>query len=370
MKNKVCAVFVCKLEYKKILVYRIGHLGDTLVALPAFWEIRNAFPNAEITLLTNSDAKNPQFVMAQEILPQTGLFDNLLTYPSQAGKISSAVNYTKLFWNLKKEKFDCLYYLTTRNRTQNQIRRDLKFFRSAGIKKIFGTEYLAENFLDFEQPKPLPEVEAEYMFLLKSLPREIFKNDGKIIHDLLLTGDETEFAKDWLKKNCGHGYEQKDLIAVAPGSKWESKIWSEEKFIEVIRQMNSRKKIFPVIFGGREDREKGNRILKALNTGANAAGDLNIRQAAAALSKCRMYLGNDTGTMHLAATVGVPCVGIFAAIDFPGRWKPFGDKNRIFRFRVECEGCHTPDCFNNHKCLESVTVEEVLRTSLELLDKI
>ncbi len=358
------------MEYKNILVYRIGHLGDTLVALPAFWEIRNAFPNAGITLLTNSDAKNSQFVMAREILPQTGLFDNLLTYPGPAGKISSVLNYTKLLWNLKQRQFDCLFYLITRNRTPRQIKRDLKFFRAAGIKKIFGTEYLAENLLNYDQPKPLPEVEREYKFLLKSLPKEIEQNEGKVNHDLLLTDEETEFAENWLKKNCGLDYERKDLIAVAPGSKWESKIWSEEKFIDLLRNLIVRKNIFPIIFGGREDREKGTRILNALNTGANAAGELNIRQAAAALRKCKIYLGNDTGTMHLAAAVGVPCVGIFAAIDFPGRWYPFGDENRIFRFQVECEGCHTPNCFNAHICLESVTVAEVLKSSLELLDKI
>ncbi len=80
-----------------------------------------------------------------------------------------------------------------------------------------------------------------------------------------------------------------------------------------------------------------------------------------------LYLGNDTGTMHMAAAAGVRCVAVFAAIDFPGRWYPFGDENKIFRVAVECEGCHTPDCFNKHQCLEMISVDEVFEACAAIL---
>ena len=116
---------------------------------------------------------------------------------------------------------------------------------------------------------------------------------------------------------------------------------------------------FRSIFGGAEDREKGDRLIARCKNGVNAAGSLSVRESAALLQDCTLYLGNDTGTMHLAAAVGTPCVAIFAAIDWVGKWTPFGDNNRVFRKSVECEGCHTPTCFNNHKCLDLVTVDEV-----------
>lgn len=356
-------------DYKKILVYRIGHLGDTIVALPAFWKIRQKFPEAHITLLTNSDSKNTNYVIAKNVLPEEGLFDSYICYDNSGGKLIKAINFAGLFFDLRKKKFDCLFYLSTRIRTLYQIDRDIKFFRAAGIKKIFGIDHLNNNRLDFDQPKPLPVVEPEYKFLLDCLP---FGYDS-VINDsdrmMALNSGEIKSAREWFEKNCGPDYEQKKLIAVAPGSKWESKKWFEERYIEVIQKLIQKYDVFPVIFGGKEDFETGQKILEKVSAGANAAGELNIRVGSAAIERCRLYLGNDTGTMHMAAAVGVPCVALFAAIDFPGRWKPFGENNKIFRYAVECEGCHTPDCFMNHKCLELIETEKVFLACCEILDR-
>ncbi len=77
---KVISVIYCVKYFKKILVYRIGHLGDTLVSLPAFWAIRKAYPKAHITLLTNSNPHNPNYILAQNVLPKEGLYDDWLTF--------------------------------------------------------------------------------------------------------------------------------------------------------------------------------------------------------------------------------------------------------------------------------------------------
>src|SRR5690606_18827534 len=69
------------LDFSNILVFRIGHLGDTLVSLPAFWAIRNTYPKAKLTLLSNADESNPGYISARAVLPETGLFDEWITYP-------------------------------------------------------------------------------------------------------------------------------------------------------------------------------------------------------------------------------------------------------------------------------------------------
>ena len=125
---------------------------------------------------------------------------------------------------------------------------------------------------------------------------------------------------------------------------------------------------FPIVFGGPENRAIGERLVGKWRTGAVAAGELSVREAAAVLEKCRLYVGNDTGTMHLAGAVGVPCVAIFAAIDWIGRWKPLGDRNHLIRKSVDCEGCHQPVCPFDNKCLELVTVDEVYRACCETLE--
>ena len=92
-----------------------------------------------------------------------------------------------------------------------------------------------------------------------------------------------------------------------------------------------------------------------------------MRVAAAALGRCALYLGNDTGTMHLAAAVGTPCVAIFAAIDQANRWKPFGVHNALFRTRVECEVCLSPECFNDNICLRQINAEDVFEACIRSL---
>lgn len=355
-------------NFKNILVYRIGHLGDTLVSLPTFWAIRKSFPNAQLTLLTNANSKNPNHVLARDILPENGLFDHWLTYPSETEKFQTLLAVGKLFLKLKQRKFDAVIYLTTRNRTVEQIKRDVLFFRLAGIKNIIGTKYSLQNLLDPNVLRPLPVIESEKDFLLKCFFAETETNykPYDFLPDLKLTAEEILISKKWLEANCGKYLHNNQLLAVAPSGKWESKIWFENSFAEVVEKLIELENVFPIIFGGLEDREKGNRLIKTWGRGANAAGELNIRQAAGALAECRIYLGNDTGTMHLAAAVGTPCVAIFSAIDWAGRWTPFGDKNKILREVVPCEGCLSSICKFDNQCLTAIKAEQVITESLNL----
>jgi heptosyltransferase III len=356
------------LDFKRILVFRIGHLGDTLVSLPAFWAIRKSFPASHLTLLSNVDANNPEYVLARSVLPENGLFDDWLNYPFSSKKVQSLQGLTKLLLKLRLNKYDAVVYMMTRNRLETQIKRDIKFFRLAGIKHIFGAEYLRNNLLDRNAIRPLAGVEPESEFLLKCLTEEklLQISDLQLDANMKLSLAEENFADNWLKDNCDFS---KKFIAVAPASKWESKVWAEERFAEVVKKLIDEKDIFPIIFGGKEEREKGERLIKHWGIGANAAGELNIRQAAVALQKCELYVGNDTGTMHLAASAGTKCVAVFAAIDFPNRWIPFGKGHTVFRESVECEGCYVENCFNNRKCLDLISVEKVYDSCIKILDE-
>lgn len=340
------------------------------MALPAFWSVRKALPEARLTLLSNTNPQNPEYVLARSVLPDKGLFEDYLQYPAgNIGRRIRAVQYARLFRQIRQKRFDALIYLMTRNRTLRQIRRDEIFFRMAGIKKIIGLEYLRKNRLSFDLARPLPRVEAESEYLLNCLRKENFPvvENTSSNNYLRLTGAEKKRAERWLAKHSPAAERQK-FIGVGPNSKWDSKIWAEERFGQVVEKLISERDVFPVVFGGREDREKGDRLIDFWKTGANAAGELTIREAAAALGRCRVYVGNDTGTMHLAAAVGTPCIGIFAAVDFEARWYPGGSGHRVFRRRVECEGCHTAICFNNRLCLDLIDSAEVLDAARELLN--
>ncbi len=243
------------------------------------------------------------------------------------------------------------------------------FFKLAGIRQHIGTKYLLKNYLPLKPKPPLPVMDREYDYLLKCLTEEgmAAPQGGSESKGLLLSEAEMEAAKNWFRENVGPNYSGLNLVAVVPGANWESRIWPEEKYTETLLRLITNKDIFPVIFGGPSEVNKGEAIIKVLNRGVNASGKFGIRESAAAISLCKMYLGNDTGPMHLAALVGTPCVAIFSAIDYPGRWHPSGSRDIVLRKTVPCEGCHSRHCKFNHECLET-SVTEVYRACLKVLD--
>ena len=92
----------------------------------------------------------------------------------------------------------------------------------------------------------------------------------------------------------------------------------------------------------------------------NLCGKLTPRESAAAFARAKVFLGHDSGPMHLAATVGTPCVAIFAARNIPRVWYPYGAQHRVVYHAVNCMGCGLETCIvEAKKCLTSITVDEV-----------
>ena len=356
-------------EPRRILVFRVGHLGDTVIALPALWAIRRSFPRAHIALLSNLYA-DPNRIGPGHLIPKEGLINEWITYPSNDER-GGMLDMAQLLATLRRKRFEILVYLAPRIRTPRDIRRDLLFFRLAGLRKIIADR----GFAPMPQPsngEPLPAVEHETDHLLHrlSLSGISVPSRAETKIDLALTEDESREANAWLRENAlrfGRG----ELVGFGPGSKWPSKVWPEERFLEVGRRLIESQNIFPVVFGGPEDREVGERLLQVWGRGANAAGELSVRHAAAALAHCRLYVGNDTGTMHLAAAVSTPCVAIMSALDWPGHWNPYGAGHIVLRRSVPCEGCLLKVCEREGmRCLREITVEEVVDACTRSLDRV
>jgi len=351
---------------KRVLVYRIGLLGDSLFALPSFWAVRNYFSEAHLALLTD-DHGSKGYVSTRDLLPEGLVFDEVITYEASAGGVNPR-NALKLLPRLRRSGFDTLVYLAPRLRTRRQVLRDLAFFRLAGITHFYGHRGFAP--LPPQIPgTPLPFVEHETDHLLSRLaltgipvPRA---EDRRV--DLRISGEELFRVRAWLETRSGAEH-MGQLIAVGPGSNWPAKVWPEDRYVELVRALVNEMEVYPVVFGGPEVSALGDRLVAAWGRGLNAAGQLSVRQAAAALTHCQLFVGNDTGTMHLAAAAGTPCVGIFAAGDFPGKSYPYGRVHRVLRRAVPCEGCHLHECIEQDmKCLKLISVNEALtacRTAL------
>jgi len=350
----------------RILVFRIGQLGDTLVAVPALHALRAHFPCAHVTLLCDRHPGRG-YRIADEVLAGSGLVDGFESYPVGArgpGKIRMAL----LLARLRRRRFDLLAYLAPSTRPPERVRRDLAYFRWAGIERTVG----GEGF-DLRPPTQpgagLPELPREADLLLARLARSgvAVPAPGKGNCRIALGDAEREEVEDWLPE-----YPQdlgRPWIGVGPGSKMPSKVWPVERYAEVVERLIRRFDVWPVVFGGPEDRATGARLLLRWKRGYNAAGHLGVRAAAAALARCRLYVGNDTGTMHLAVAAGTRCVALFSSRDHPGLWEPYGEGHVVLRTRIDCEGCMLERCEARAlACLLAIGTHEVERECALVLE--
>lgn len=353
---------------RSILIFRLGALGDTLVAIPSFNAIRRHFPHAKITILGDAQSR-ANSVVASDLLLGSSLVDSFLLYPvsrSRIGRFFRPIRMLFLAWQLRRRRFDYLIYLAPSGRQPHQVSRDRRFFQLAGIRQQIGMD--VPMGLPSKQSRPLPKLAPEMGQLLSRLnasgipaPPATPDTVALPIHDA-----DIKAVEDWLHNLPND--KGRPWVAVAPGSKMPAKRWPVDRYRDVVAKLIEQHDIWPVIFGGNEDRTVGDDLLRAWGRGYNAAGALSLRPSAAAIGRCKLYLGNDTGTMHLAAAASIPCVAIFSSRDFPGLWEPFGSQNTIFRTPIDCEGCMLQTCLERKmECISRITPHEVIDACASIL---
>lgn len=187
--------------------------------------------------------------------------------------------------------------------------------------------------------------------------------------NLAFSNDEIDQARRWWERVTDGRYPVPLTVAIGPGAKWSSKRWMPDRYEELGRMLWKRKGLLPIVFGGPEDRDVAQSLVRNWGFGVCAAGKLSVRQSAAVLRSVTMYVGNDTGTMHLAAAVGIPCVAVFSAQDSPGRWSPYGEGHRSLRIPVPCSGCRLPVCDRGNWCLAAIDVQMVYQACIEVLSE-
>jgi heptosyltransferase-3 len=178
-----------------------------------------------------------------------------------------------------------------------------------------------------------------------------------------LTAEEQEAAA----KAIGDEALGFEAIAVSVGTKVQAKDWGKDNWQGLLGAMAAE---FPgrtlLLAGAPEESEASEFAAEGWRangggTVVNLCGRLTPRESAAAFARARLFVGHDSGPMHLSAAVGTPVVAIFAARNIPRQWFPFGEKHRVVYHRVECWGCGLETCIEQRKkCLMTITVDEVM----------
>lgn len=338
----------------------MGSLGDTVVALPSLHLIARAFPNAERRMLTNFpvSVKAPA---AAAILAENGLVQGYFRYVVGT---RSPKELLSLWWTLLRWRPEVLVYLGP-VRGVKAAQRDAKFFRLCAIQRQIGvplTEAMQKHLFQPEHNALEPESER--------LARNISelgnaRIDSPEAWDLRLTEAEKARASEALAAGKG-----RRLLAVSVGTKVQSKDWGRENWRALLLRLGSGFPSYGLVLTGVKEENDGSEFAAAgWREGAgdasvviNLCGKLSPRESAASFLHADVFVGHDSGPMHLAAAVGTPCVAIFAARNIPRVWFPFGKQHRVLYHEVNCMGCGLETCIvEEKKCLTSITVEEVAR---------
>ena len=301
----------------RLLVYRLGSLGDTILALPCFHLIRAAFPEARITVLTNAPVSGKAAAL-ESILGTTGLIDEVIPYPlglRDPGQVRA------LRSRLRAGKFDQVISLTAARGLASSL-RDQLFFRLCGIRRITGIPWRRRDLICGLQPDGvLYESEARRLLRRISELGEIDLAERRWL-DLRLTPPERSEAGHLLAEAHFTGR----FIAASIGTKSPLNDWGQNNWARLLTELSRRHPELGLALLGSADEEEPSATLLKKWSGPriNLCGKTSPRLSAALLERATLFLGHDSGPMHLAAAAGVRCVAIFSARCPPGQWFPIG----------------------------------------------
>jgi heptosyltransferase-3 len=342
---------------KRVLIYRLGSLGDTVVALPALHLVARAFPEADRRLLTNFPV-NLKAPPAAAILEHTNLVGGYFRYAAGTRNLFQLVS---LWWQLFRWRPQVLIYLGAQ-RGIDSARRDAAFFRACGVRRFVGVP-LTEDMQQNRRLESEQSLEPEAARLARNVAELGDANlDAAESWDLHLTSAEHAKAAEVLLPVAG-----RPLIAVSTGTKRQSKDWGRENWRALLAALAKRYPGYAIVLlGSTEESEASEYVADgwrgvAASPAVNLCGLLSPRESAAVLTQARLFLGHDSGPMHLAAASQTPCVAVFSARNKPRVWFPYGKQHRVLYHQVDCWGCNLETCIvEKKKCLTSITVDEVI----------
>ena len=166
-----------------------------------------------------------------------------------------------------------------------------------------------------------------------------------------------------------------DFVAVSVGGKVPINDWGDERWAETLRALSAARSGRPelglVLVGSAEEHARNERLAQHwAGPVVNACGRLTPRETGALIARAKVFLGHDTGTLHLAAAEATPIIGVYSARNVPGKWFSGRAGDRFFYEHVECFGCELElpaDCPYRVKCMASHRVEDVVHAVAEVL---
>lgn len=337
---------------EKILVIRYRFIGDTLLTVPFLRNLRYAYPHAQIDMLVAP--------VSGEIIEECPYVDNFIYFDTtRRNRYENSAEEKKTFWSyvrlLRKKNYDKAYVLK-----RSFSSAFLAF--AAGIKQRIGFNTECRCFLLTRSVPYRNGVHELDSFL------DVLDADGINIRDNYIenwvTEEEANNADYLLDERLPDKFLKKVIVHATSGNR--NKEWSKEKFARIVEYLCNEKDAQVIYMGTKNDSETYREIHMFIekelkNKPLNLCGELSLRESLALTQKCDLIVGCDSGNLHIAASVGVPAIGIYGPMD-EKKWGAFGLRHTLLTANVSCRPCglkKRKKCKHEHQCLEKITVEDV-----------
>jgi ADP-heptose:LPS heptosyltransferase len=338
------------MEFKKICVIHLNQIGDLLFSLPFLKALKESTPSAVLHSVIRPHLK--------DLLVHSPFVDQLLI--REKGIKKSFI----LLGQLRKNRYDLLITLS---------RSEECFFLTtlSGARVKAGFTHFPWDFgLGLKEKMEGPPSASNNLRLLKRLNIGAEKNDYVGLIHIPFDKNSRGSGRDNFSKIPGK------YVVISPGTSARRRIktWEEEKFGNLILQLKEKHGLNPVLVGGEDGSEVSEKIIeivrekdkgRKMNHIQNLTGKTNLKELCYLLKEASLFVGVDSGIMHLASSFDIPVVGIFGPTD-PFYVGPQNRRSKVVREKMECSPCYLKGC-DERPCMKNLEIQRVLEACEELL---
>jgi lipopolysaccharide heptosyltransferase II len=331
-------------------------IGDVVLTTPIIRSVRNAFPAAYIAYLGDKSAVS--------LLEGNPNLNEIIAFDFSRPTI---IEQARVAIQLRRRKLDLAIDLFGNPRSALLTYLSGADVRIGPRRKGRGGLYTVQV---EDDGRPKTAIEFHNQFL-----RAIGVEPTAARTEIFLTADEKRDARiylQWLDYDNSPLKMEKPVIGMHPGATWPAKRWLPERFAELADTLKAKLGAEIILVAGPNDKESLGAVLKHSIANIKAARNLPLRQLAAVIAQCSMFIANDAAPMHIAAALGIPTIGLFG----PGEeeiWFPYSQEggNVALRKDVPCHPCHLDFCNREGEgymeCMKLLTVSDVFAAAERIL---
>lgn len=338
---------------KKFAVIKLSSLGDIIHTFPLLSSIKRNIPEAHISWIVDYQFK--------DVIECNNDVDEILPVKLRRkgrnkfiNNLKNMIELSKLHNIMSKKGFDIT--IDAQGLIKSGI---ITYMTRAPIRIGFEKNSCRESFNSiFTNLRISPESKRSHvifknMALLKGL--NISDNDVKI--SIRIPDEERSNIMALLNEK---GIKEGDyIIGINPSSTWVTKRWKQERFANLSDKLISNYGAKIVIIGGKNDECFVDSVLNAMKREGIKIITGSIKELIATISFFQIYIGNDSGPIHIASAIGIPCVGIFGPSSL-ARNGPFKSEMYSVQSPSFCSPCFTKRTCNKFICMDDISVDNIL----------